>query len=374
MGKNTKATARTTMAKATSGDAVNAPLDPAADAQRRLLDAQASIDRDYARLRELETRYRYLLHSSSDAILLFDAPNRRIFEANPAACHRLAISAAALIGSPITSIVGAGGEATLTKRLDGLLAGADANTFTLPLSDGGTVTAMASLFRQDGVPVFLLYLDAPAGRAKAVGHEAAADGGFGDYFALSPDATVLTDRSGKIVQANSAFLELVQVATERQVRGASLGRWLGRTSVDLGVLVTNLRQRGSIKLFATHLRAEHGSLTDVEISAVALGAGDEGLLGFAIRDVGRRLPASMNGRDDLPSSVSQLTELVGRLPMKDIVGNTAGLIEQMCIRAALELTRDNRVAAAELLGLSRQSLYVKLRRYDMLEADIDEKA
>ena len=33
------------------------------------------------------------------------------------------------------------------------------------------------------------------------------------------------------------------------------------------------------------------------------------------------------------------------------------------IEAALALTRDNRASAAEMLGLSRQSLYVKLRRY-----------
>ncbi len=363
MGKNTKATGRTLTA-----DRAQVAFDPAADAQRRLIDAQASIDRDYARLRELETRYRYLLQSSTDAVLLFDAANRRIFEANPAACLRLAISAASLVGSSIKTIVGTSSEATLTKKLDGLLAGADAHAFPLVLADGTTVTAIASLLRQDGAPVFMLHLDSPASRSKTNAREAASDRRFVDYFASSPDATVLTDRTGKIVQANSAFLELIQIATERQVRGVSLGRWLGRTSVDLGVLVTNLRQRGSLKLFSTHLRAEHGSLTDVEISAAAIGDGDDGLLGFAIRDVGRRLPSSTHGRDDLPKSVSQLTELVGRLPMKDIVGNTSGLIEQMCIRAALELTRDNRVAAAELLGLSRQSLYVKLRRYDMLEA------
>lgn len=365
MGKNNKALGRTHTA-----ERADTMPDPAAEAQRRLLDAQASIERDYARLRELETRYRYLLNSSSDAILIFDAANRRISEANPAACHRLGSSAAALVGASIRTIVAPAGEAVLTKKLDGLLVGADATSFPLALVDNTSATAVASLFRHDGVPVFMLQLGVAVGRAKSAGREFVSEQRFIDYFASSPDATVLTDRSGRIVQANAAFLELVQIATERQVRGASLGRWLGRTSVDLGVLVTNLRQRGSIKLFATHLRAEHGALTDVEISAASVGEGDDGLLGFAIRDVGRRLPADIGAREDLPKSVGQLTELVGRLPMKDIVGNTAGLIEQMCIRAALELTRDNRVAAAELLGLSRQSLYVKLRRYQMLEADV----
>ena len=42
------------------------------------------------------------------------------------------------------------------------------------------------------------------------------------------------------------------------------------------------------------------------------------------------------------------------------------MIEKMCIETAVELTRNNRVAAAEMLGLSRQSLYVKLRKYDIL--------
>ena len=32
---------------------------------------------------------------------------------------------------------------------------------------------------------------------------------------------------------------------------------------------------------------------------------------------------------------------------------------------ALELTHDNRASAAEMLGLSRQSLYVKLRRFNI---------
>jgi DNA-binding NtrC family response regulator len=43
----------------------------------------------------------------------------------------------------------------------------------------------------------------------------------------------------------------------------------------------------------------------------------------------------------------------------------------MCIEAALELTGDNRSSAAEMLGLSRQSLYVKLRRFGINVPDIE---
>jgi DNA-binding NtrC family response regulator len=74
---------------------------------------------------------------------------------------------------------------------------------------------------------------------------------------------------------------------------------------------------------------------------------------------------------EIPRSTSQMTELVGRVPLKDIVRDTTDLIEQLCIEAALELTGDNRASAAEMLGLSRQSLYVKLRRFGMGDSGSD---
>ena len=62
-------------------------------------------------------------------------------------------------------------------------------------------------------------------------------------------------------------------------------------------------------------------------------------------------------------SVEQLTELVGRVKLKDLVRESTDLAERLCIEAALELTKNNRASAAELLGLSRQSLYSKLHRF-----------
>jgi DNA-binding NtrC family response regulator len=64
-----------------------------------------------------------------------------------------------------------------------------------------------------------------------------------------------------------------------------------------------------------------------------------------------------------------LTDLVGRVPLKSLVRDTADIIEKLCIEAALRLTDNNRASAADMLGLSRQSLYIKLRRFGILDHD-----
>jgi DNA-binding NtrC family response regulator len=54
--------------------------------------------------------------------------------------------------------------------------------------------------------------------------------------------------------------------------------------------------------------------------------------------------------------------------LKELVSATSDVVEKMCIETAVRLTGNNRVAAAEMLGLSRQSLYVKLRKYGLLNS------
>jgi DNA-binding NtrC family response regulator len=64
---------------------------------------------------------------------------------------------------------------------------------------------------------------------------------------------------------------------------------------------------------------------------------------------------------------------VGRISLKELVRETTDIIERLSIETALEMTGDNRASAAEMLGLSRQSLYVKLRRYGLAEFSADNR-
>jgi len=359
-------------------------LRPSAALQQRLISAQQAMERDYWRLRHMETRYRSLFQVGGEAVLILDATTTRLEEANPAATTLLGADITRLGGMPAASFGrmndtngaagtnGASGSAgiddTVPMMLNRVAATGHDESLAATLSDGRPCRVAASLFRQEKSAHLLVRVNL-LNTHGAVNADASADAStLSRLIADAPDAFVVTALDGAILTANRAFIELAQLATETQLRGQSLERWLGRTGVDLNVLITNLRQRGAVRLFATVVRGEYGAITEVEISGVAVTGGAQPCLGFMIRDVSRRLSSELQGVGadrEMPRSVGQMTELVGRMPLKDIVRDTTDLIEQLCIEAALELTHDNRASAAEMLGLSRQSLYVKLRRFQI---------
>jgi transcriptional regulator PpsR len=305
-------------------------------------------------------------------VLVLDAASQRIVEANPASAELLGSAARRLIGRAFPEKFDDAG----TRALQGLLAAArttgaadEVRVHSDDLERDFLVSA--SLFRQEDNAYFLVRLrqvDA-AGTADAIPRSRSR---VLEVIERMPDGFLTTDLQGRILTANHAFLDLAQVAAEDQVRGESLDRWLGRPGVDLDVLLANLRQHGSVRTFATTLRGEYGTLADVEISGVAVTGPEPACLGFMVRNVSRRAAApSTRVARELPRSVEQLTELVGRVSLKDLVRETTDVIEKLCIEAALELTNNNRVSAAEMLGLSRQSLYVKLRRFGLVDGSAD---
>lgn len=347
--------------------AVGRNLRPVAILQQRLVEAQQSLERDYARLRHAETRYRLLFQMASEAIMIVDAGSEKVLESNPAATRLLGAGAKQVNGRPFAEAFDTASVKAVAALLVKVRTAGHADDVRVRIRNGKQpVHLSVSLFQQDKDAQFIarLVTHEPAGAAQHGGGKSpllrALEG--------SPDGFVVTDGEGRVMTANRAFLDVVQCAAEEQVRGKSLTQWLGRPGADLNVLLANLRQHGSVRLFATTLRGDLGSTTEVEISAVAV-PDDEPVLGFVIRSVGRRLASPTASERELPRSPEQLTELIGRVPLKDIVRETTDVIERLCIEAALQLTSDNRASAAEMLGLSRQSLYLKLHRYGLGELD-----
>jgi transcriptional regulator PpsR len=298
-------------------------------------------------------------------VLIVDAETRKIVEANPAALQLLSAAARRLVGRPFPE----GFDATGERAIDGLLAGVGATgrgdevRATLE-STGRDFLISASLFRQDDSSHFLVRFR-PVGADVVRAEQPDEKSKLLEVLESSPDGLVVTTPDGQILTANRAFLDIAQLATAEQVRGQPLDRWLGRPGVDLRVLIGNLRQHGSVRLFATSLRGEYGSTADVEISAVSVTNGEQPCLGFTVRNVDKRSSGEARNPRELPRSAEELTELIGRVSLKDLVRETTDVIERLCIEAALDITGDNRATAAEMLGLSRQSLYAKLRRYGM---------
>ncbi len=342
--------------------------------QQRLVEAQQSLERDYSRLRQLETRYSLLFKLSSEAVFIVDAASRRVVEANPAAVGLFGETAQQIVGRAFPFGFDDAGMPGVDSLLADVRAAGSGDAVLATLGgDGRQVMVSASLFRQERAVMFLIRLT-PQQANDAGGLLPKARTLMFDVLESMPDGFVITDLAGRILTANTAFLELAQLATEKQARGEPLGRFVGRAGVDINTLIGNLKATDFVRLLNTTLQGDHGSTSDVEISAVGVPHGDPPCLGFVIRDVSQRLSMTPLSGTDLPHSVDQLTELVGRVPLKDIISDTNDMIERLCIQAALELTGDNRASAAEMLGLSRQSLYVKLRRYGLGDLDSDNRS
>ncbi|HTO61998.1 MAG TPA: transcriptional regulator PpsR [Bradyrhizobium sp.] len=348
--------------------AIGRDVRAAAALQQKLVEAQIAIERDYSRMRNVESRYRILFQMYSEPVLIVDAATHRVVEANPAAAVLLGESPTQLIGKLFPDALLIDDPSVVQSISFAMRTQGRIENVKLRLDNGNQFSLDGVFFRQDASSFFLLRFASVAAQPAAATVQPDLTSRTLQFVEEAPDGFVLTDQDGRLLRANAAFLQLAQIENEKRIQGESIDRWIGKSSVDFDILLSNLRQHRSLKLFASVVRGEHGSPVDVEISAVALGGPADASFGFVIRNVGRRIGPEMGPHLEIPRSREQLTELIGRVPLKELVRETTDVIERMCIEAALKLTGDNRATAAEMLGLSRQSLYVKLRRFGLAEA------
>lgn len=342
-------------------------LQPSAALQQRLIQVQQSMERDYARLRQTEARWRLLFQTSGEPVLIVDAATRRVREANATAWRALGVTEDQGGGRAVSDLFPPESGSALDRLFAG--AGAAPSATEVVLNDGLRYGAAASLFHQDRAGLFLVRLTPRDERRPDPQEEDARR--LARVLDRMPDAFVYADRNLSILAANTAFADAVALPEPQAAVGQSLERFLGRPQIDVKVMLAQLQEHGSVRNVATVLRNVYGQTEEVEAAAAAAEDADPPGYGFSLRLVARRLPTP--SELEPPRSVEQMAQLIGRVPMKEIVRDSTDLIERLCIEAALTMTGNNRASAADLLGLSRQSLYLKLRRYGVIGPEAPEE-
>jgi len=337
-----------------------------AETQSQLVQAQIALERGYEERREYDARYRMVMANTRDAFVFLSASDGKIRDLNQVAADLLGAPRDSLVGNTIAQEFKHRKRSEFLDTLVGL-AGSDFDQkITAQIARNRVeVVLTPTMFRAAGERLVLCQLT-PVDESKRFGERLHAD--LVALFQKSTDAMVLCDVRGSIVEVNEAFLKLADVPTMPEVKSRSLAEFLQRGQIDLSVMLENAVRSGHMRVYATRVANEFGASASVEISVTYLNSRDNPLVGFILRDSDRveaiRSASKAANQTDAPNQ--NVIELVGTAPLKEIVAETSDVIERMCIETAVELTRNNRAAAAEMLGLSRQSLYVKLRKYGLI--------
>ena len=340
--------------------AIGKNLQAVAELKSRLVSAQQAMERDYWKLREIETRYRVLFDAANDAVLVVRATDLEVVEANPSAMRAIGL---APVGRGLLQELAPADREPFQSMLARVREHGKAPGLIVRLGpDQQPWLVRASQMATEPGTVFLLQLTPgggfPSGKTVPLPIDALVE--------RTPDGFLVIDQEGVVHHANKAFLDLAQCPNLAAAVGERAQRWLGRPGADVPVLLAALHRLGTVRRFATTLRGELDMELEVELSGSTSADGRPRFVGLFVQDAASptRL-AEPKAADGLGDALNSLARQVGKVPLLELVKTTVGTVERHYVTAALELTRGNRTAAAELLGLSRQSLYSKLWRYGL---------
>lgn len=344
-------------------------LRPLAEVQQQLVLAHRAIGRDHEALRELETRYRVLLEESPSPLLIVSATSGRIIDLNS--------TAARLLGSPRNDLLNTAFAQEFEGRRRGELLetlSKNAVNDTAGFVDlnmrrtGQRIKIGSKMFRASGDKLLLCRISlSESAEARQSDRGALLD----SLFEKGVDGIVFLDGQGVVKAANEAFLNLTDSHSQSVVVDRSFSDFLSRGAVDLKVLLENVKRLGHLRHYRTRLNTDYMGEVSVEMSATLVQDKGKPLIAIVVRDsvVADSIVWSAAATDN--EGLRNVMRLVGYSTLKDIVAETTEIIEKMCIEAALEMSGNNRAAAAELLSLSRQSLYVKLRKFGILNKETE---
>ncbi|WP_170130429.1 transcriptional regulator PpsR [Afifella marina] len=328
--------------------------------QSRLLAHARSIEQHARSLRQAEAHYRLLFETVSEAIIVIDADNGKVREANTQAAMLLGLPGKALSGRKFTALFRSRQRPDVEAMLQAV--GEAGEPLTVEVEAEGRVSLSAEAFRAGDLQLVMVQI-APVKEATAP---------ESDLVALvrnAPEAVILANEDGKIVWVNETFLTLAGVPFAANAAGHHLDEFLSWSGLTQDVLLQNVRRHGRLQNLSGVIGGRDGEAVAVRFSALTLPEGTTPGYGFVMRPLTPGETQTGVESSDLVRAVENLVEMIGYTPMKDLVRDTTDVIEKMCIEAALNLTGNNRTVAARVLGLSRQTLYLKMNRFGLVGPD-----
>ncbi len=332
-----------------------------AELQSRLMASRQALEENTRNRRRSDVHYRLLFETAAEAIVILDAASGKIREANPRAAALLGTADAALAGKKLAAQFDKKSQRDVQALLAQVLSsGVPASLLVSTSDDDRQILLAAELFRAGDLQLVLVRLSEPAPEAPAAD---GSDRRLDELVRNAAEGVLLTDQSGIVLWANDAFLMLADVPIAAQAIGRSFTDFFRWSGVEASVLLQNLGRHGRVQNVSGTVEGANGRGTDIHLSGIVLSDQNPAGYGFVIRAVPAEGTRTARGNSDLTRTAENLVEMIGRVPMKDLVRDTTDVIEKMCIEAALGLTGNNRASAARVLGLSRQALYLKMNRF-----------
>jgi transcriptional regulator PpsR len=333
--------------------AIGKSINSVSELSNRLAHVQREREQDYWKLRDVETRYRALLDASSEAVVLVRAANMRVVESNVAATRSLGL----VPGSEFLPDLGEADRRTLHSLLRVARMEGRAPGVMLHLAGEEPWSLRAATLTGEGGSYYLLQM-APL-RDPEPNRLAEIPFSLDELIGRLPEGFLVVDREGVVVHANATFADLVQVGSESAVIGKNARQWLSKPGTGLRGVMNLVEDNGSVRGLRTTLEGELGVSLDVEISAIGDQPARSHHFGLLVRDVASQALARES------QSLWTLVESLPDASLGNVVRSSVEVIERQKIVDALESAAGNRTLAAKGLGLSRQSLYAKLKRYKL---------
>lgn len=333
-------------------------LQEISEIQRKLVSSQLQLEKEYEKYKEFDTKYKILLNHSDEAIIIFDKNNGNIKDINIQAKKMLKIQ---LNDKKTLNFFNLLKNSKNKKFREGIISHSKtSSTFKVRTKKNKKLILKPIIFRTGNELVILCKIKANK-KLRKISNNFSEN--ISHFYNFSPDSIVFLTEKGVILDANDSLIQICNVTSLNDLVGKSFSDLIEKGTTDLNIICEETLKQGKIKNFQCRLITAQGLPFNTNIATCSIQSEKKKIIVISIR-IENNIDKNSNQSE---KNNENLLSLVGSAPLKTLVSESSDVVEKICIETALKITRNNKAAAADLLEISRQSLYVKLEKYNLFE-------